>query len=149
MIHGRGEQRKPGAQETPEQRVRRDRTVGVHLVHVDDVIQALHENQKDPHSRRYPRDDLRHPCDVRTARPGPPEETRGEGGAADDHGRKPVLGDHLACFSKFGSVRGFGIVGDIETAGEDADHDGEEGEGSDAAVPSALFFEGDGEGFEE
>jgi len=64
VIHLSREQGECSAQSRSNQGVRGDGTVGVHHVHIDDVIQALHENDQNTHTNRDSSNDLRGPMDV-------------------------------------------------------------------------------------
>lgn len=63
------------ASKTSKKRVGCNRRVGVHHVHVDQVVQPLHENHQNPSANGNASQDLRDPEDVRARCPGEPEQT--------------------------------------------------------------------------
>ena len=77
------------------------------------------------------------------ARPREPEETDGQQGAADNHGRQPVFGDDAALFLDLAGKVGLGDDGDGDGAAENADEDAQEGKLPDAVIPAALLLERD------
>ena len=79
------------------------------------------------------------PVDAWGSSPAEPEETDGEEEAADGHGREARFGDGLvACRCHDACVAG--LVGEVDEDGkEDADKEGEEGEGGGYEGPVAVF----------
>ena len=150
MIHLNGEQREPRTRETPHDGIGRDPAVRVHQVAVDNIVDPLHEDHENAGPDRDAREHLRDPGDVRAARPREPEEADWQQRAADNHRRQtffwhglPAVGGQLL------GVPRLGVVDDEAGANDDADGDGEEGEGAEAGGPAAQLLEADRVGFEE
>ena len=114
MVHGRAEEGEAGPEEAADEGVGGDGAVGVEQVHVDDVLEALDEDDEHGAADGDGGDDFRHPARARVARPREPEEADGKDDGADDHGWEAALGD--------GETGGFGVL-----AGEDCDGVGDDG----------------------
>lgn len=149
MVHAGGEHDEAGADPAPDKGVGGDGAVGVHEVDVDDVVEALEEDDHDAGAGKGDGDDLRPDGHVRVAGPGEPEETDGQEGAADEHGDETFFGHDVtrALHARFEAV--FGDGDDDTRAETDAAEKGDEGERSHARRQAATLLEGDGEGFEE
>lgn len=140
---------KPSANPTTEEGVGRNSAVGVHLVNINDVVQPLQEHHHDTRSDRRSSDDLWPRSDVRAGSPGKPEHADGQEGTTNDHRQEALFWHNMTVLFEFAGESSLCEEGDDETAADDADEDGQEGEGTHAKVPSAFFLEGDGEDFEE
>lgn len=121
------EQREPTAHAAPHERVGRDGRVREHQVHVDDVVEPLHEDDQDARPDGHARDDLRDPVHARVRGPSEPEEAHGEEDRGDHHGRETLLGDDAAVLLQFPREAGLGEVDDQARAEDDADEDAQEG----------------------
>ena len=149
IIHRRREQGEARPRERPNECVCRDGAIGIHQVHIDDVVEPLHEDDQDPHPDGYSGEHLRYPGNVWAAGPRKPEQAGGEDGAAEDHRREALFGYNFAVLLQFARKAGFRHDRDDDDAEDDADGDTEEGEGPHAGVPAALLLKADGVGFEE
>ena len=128
MIHSRAEEREPGPEEATDERVGGDGAVGVEQVHVDDVLEALDEDDEHGAADRDSGDELRDPARARVARTGKPDEADGQDDGADDHGREAALRDGEA--GRAGVLAGEdcdGVGDDGGEADDDADEEGDEG----------------------
>ena len=128
MIHGRAEEGKPGPEEATDERVGGDGAVGVKQVHVDDVLEALDEDDEHGAADGDRGDDLRDPARARVARPREPEEADGQDDGADDHGGQAALRDGEA--GRAGVLAGEdcdGVGDDGGEAEDDADEESDEG----------------------
>lgn len=144
------EQRERAAETAPHERVGRDGRVGEHQVHVDDVVEPLHEDDQHPGPHGDAREDLRDPVHARGRRPSEPEEPDRQQERGDHHGRETLLGDDAALLLQLAREARLGDVGDHGGAEHDADEEAQEGQGRDAWVPPAAdLLEGDGIGFKE
>ena len=128
VIHGRAEEGEPGPEEAADERVGGDGAVGIEQVHVDDVLEALDEDDEHGTADGDGGDDLRDPARARVARPREPEEADGEDDGADDHGREAALGDGEAGGARVlpGEDRD-GVGDDCGEADDDADEERDEG----------------------
>ena len=128
VVHGGAEEGEPGAEEAAHERVGGDGAVGVEQVHVDDVLEALDEDDEHGAADGDAGDVLRYPARARVARPREPEEAHGEDDGADDHGGQAALGDGETGLA--GVLAGEdcdGVGDDGGEADDDADEEGGEG----------------------
>jgi hypothetical protein len=98
LEHLRREERECSSNPGPEERVCGNGAVGVHLVHIDEVVQPLQEDHHDTHPDRSSGYDLRPRCDRWITRPAEPEESYRQNTAADDHGDESLFGNDVAFF---------------------------------------------------
>lgn len=146
--HRSREHREPRTQPATKERVRRDRRVCVLLVDIDDIIEALHENEQHTAADGDAGDDLRPRRDGGVVRPSEPEHADGQDDGADAHGHEARLGNHVAFFFEGVLEAVFGRVDDDQDADDDAYADADEGQAADAFVVAAGLLEGDWVGFE-
>lgn len=125
MKHRSCEQWESRSYKRPRKRIRRDGRVGIHLVHIDDIIETLQEDHYHSSSDGNARDDFGPRRDVRVTGPSEPEEACREDGAAYDHGNKAFFGYEAFVFEDVLEAR-FGDCGYHEAAEDDSDEDGEE-----------------------
>ncbi len=79
-----------------------------------------------------------------------PEEANGEDYSADDHRGKTALGDDFARSAcVLPSEDGKGVRYDGDEPDDDADEEGDEGQGGEARSPMTVLDKGDWEAFEE
>lgn len=64
MIHLHSEEREAASQSAPDESVRRDARISEHQIHIDDIVETLHEDDEDGETDRGTGDDLRDPADV-------------------------------------------------------------------------------------
>ena len=112
MIHAIRKHNEPRAHPTPDKRVRRNRAIRIHEVHIDQIIQALQEDDHDAAAGEHNGHDLRPDGDVGAGGPGEPEEADGEHDAADEHGDEAFFGDDVAGALEDGREAVFGCQDD-------------------------------------
>ena len=127
MIHGGAEEGEPGPEEAADEGVGGDGAVGVEQVDVDDVLEALDEDDEHGATDRDAGDELRDPARARVARPREPEEADGEDDGANDHGWEAAFRDSET--GGAGVLAGEdcdGVGDDAGEADDDADEEGDE-----------------------
>lgn len=153
MKHDAREQRKRAGEHTPQESISRDGAGGYFLERIDEVVQCCLEDGEEAEAHKYGADIWCDPGDifcagggeVVVACPGEAEETACEDDGTQHHGWETGFGDGevVVCFEA-GDVEA--LVEEVDDgAEEDADEEGEEGEGAHDLVPAADFLEDDGE----
>ena len=149
-IHLRCKKRESTTKQRSYKGIGRNSRVGKHHIHIDDVVQALHEDNQDAQADWHTGNNLRYPRDVGSRGPAEPEKTDGQEDGGDHHGYEAFFGDDMAVFGEFAGEAGLRGVDDKTDAEQDTDQNTNEGEGGNAFIfPAAYFAEGDGVGFEE
>ena len=156
MKHNTSEQRKRAGEHTPQESISRDSTGGYFLERVDEVVQGCLEDGEEAETHEDGADVGCDPRDVLgalggevvVACPGEAEEAACKDDGAEHHRWETGFGDGevVVCFEA-GDVEA--LVEEVDDgAEEDADEEGEEGEGTHDLVPAADFLEDNGEGGE-
>lgn len=112
VIHLHSEEGEATTNATPDERVGGNGGVCEHEVYVDDVVEALHEDDEDAASDGHAGENLWEPVDVRAGCPSEPEQTGGEDDGGDHHGDETFFGDDAAVFLEFARETGLGDDGD-------------------------------------
>lgn len=130
VIHGSAEERETGAKEAADEGVGRDGAVGVEQIDVDDVLEALDEDDEHASPDGNGRHCLRDPACARVACPGEPEEADWEDDGAEDHGLQASLWHNFAWgASGLGGEDGQRVRDDAYEAAEYPDKEADENKG--------------------
>ena len=140
VIHERSKEGEPGAKEATHEGVGTDRTVGDGRVHVDQVVQTLHEDHVHACPDRGTADNHASPVDIGVGCPGKDEESNRQQTSSGDHEGQSLLGDHclvpVVVAPRLDDHNG--------TADQNSDHHADIRKGADSQGPATDFAEGDG-----